>query len=221
MDDPLVTRLAAVERAQRRLVWLLAFQVIALGVLGAALVANCASARGQQDAAASLRVEELVVVDPAGVTRARIGGDLPDAVIQGKRVPRGEAAAGILLYDSTGQERGGYVTWEPSGNVGLTLDTRRMQTALFVAGPESGSALMIRHGGESSIELRSDEQGSRITAVEEGRIAFQEPPVEVVGEEACDAYREARSRLSEEEVLDACRRRFPDEACLECLGGEE
>ena len=55
--------------------------------------------------------------------RVRIGGDLPDAVIGGKRVPRGEKAAGLLMYDGTGQERGGYVTFKTIRNVVLTLDT--------------------------------------------------------------------------------------------------
>jgi hypothetical protein len=87
----------------------------------------------------SLRVSELVVVDPKGVERVRIGGDIPDAVINGKRIPRGEKVAGVMLYDGSGQERGGYVTFEPSGNVGLTLDTKKRQTVLFAAGPDSGS----------------------------------------------------------------------------------
>lgn len=72
-----------------------------------------------------LRVSEIVVVDSKGAERVRIGGDLPDAIIGGKRVPRGQQAAGVLLYDATGSERSGYVTFEPSGNVGLTLDSRQ------------------------------------------------------------------------------------------------
>jgi hypothetical protein len=93
----------------------------------------------------SLRVSELVVVDPQGVERVRIGGDLPDAVINGKPIPRGQKVAGVILYDGTGQERSGYVTFEPSGNVGLTLDTRKRQSALFVSGPDEGSALQLWH----------------------------------------------------------------------------
>jgi hypothetical protein len=79
----------------------------------------------------SLRVSELVVVGPKGVERARIGGDPPDAVINGKSIPRGEKAAGLLLYDGTGQERGGYVTFEPFSNIALTLDTKKQQVALL------------------------------------------------------------------------------------------
>ncbi|MBA2707661.1 MAG: hypothetical protein H0U59_07650 [Gemmatimonadaceae bacterium] len=69
-------------------------------------------------------MKELVVVDRNGVDRIRIAGELPDAIIKGRRVPKGERAAGVILYDSTGQERSGYVTWEPSGNVGMAVDTK-------------------------------------------------------------------------------------------------
>ncbi len=166
---------------------------------------------------ASLRVSELVVVDPKGVERVRIGGDLPDAVIGGKRVPRGEKAAGVLLYDGAGQERSGYVTFEPSGNVGLTLDTRRGQVALFVAGPDTGSALQLWHGRDV-VELRSDDNGSRLTAVKDGEVVSQEPPVGKISTGTCEAYRSARSRVSAEQVMRDCRRRFNEAACRACLG---
>ncbi len=64
----------------------------------------------------SLRVSEVVIVDPQGVERVRIGGDVPDTVIGGKRTTRGAKAAEVLLYDGTGQERAGevrpcYASW--------------------------------------------------------------------------------------------------------------
>lgn len=164
----------------------------------------------------SLRVSELVVVDSKGVERVRIGGDLPDALIGGKRVPRGEKAAGVLLYDGGGQERSGYVTFEPSGNVGLTLDTRRGQATLFVAGPDSGSALQLWQG-KDVIELRSDDNGSRLTAVKDGQVVSQEPPVSKITPGTCEAYRSARSRVSPDQVMRDCRRRFNDAACRACL----
>jgi hypothetical protein len=167
----------------------------------------------------ALRVSELVVVDPKGVERVRIGGDLPDAVISGKRVPRGEKAAGVLLYDGAGQERSGYVTFEPSGNVGLTLDTRRGQVALFVAGPDTGSALQLWHGRDL-VELRSDENGSRVTAAKAGEVVSQEPAVDKISADTCAAYKGARERVSREQVMRDCRRRFNDAACRACLGDQ-
>ena len=190
--------------------WLLTF-----GVMGVS--AWTWQARTQQPGVPPpLRVSELVVVDAKGVERVRVGGDLPDAIVGGKRVPRGEKAAGVLLYDGAGQERGGYVTFEPSGNVGLTLDTRRGQAAYFVAGPDGGSALQLWHGGDL-VELRSDGDGSRLTATRAGQVVSQEPPVEKMSADTCEAYRGARARVSPEQVMRDCRRRFSDQPCRACL----
>src|SRR5947209_5036273 len=96
-------RIRRLERALKLVVsgWLLAAAAVALYL--APWRANAQTANAPQ----SLRVSELVVVDPQGVERVRIGGDLPDAVINGKRIPRGEKVAGVMLYDGSGQERGG------------------------------------------------------------------------------------------------------------------
>lgn len=190
--------------------------LLTLGVMGVS--AWTWQSRTQQPATpAALRVSELVVVDRKGAERVRIGGDLPDAIIGGKRVPRGEQAAGVLLYDGAGQERSGYVTFEPSGNVGLTLDTRRSQVAYFVAGPDTGSALQLWHGGDL-IELRSDQDGSRLTGSKAGQVVSQQPPVSQMSVGTCEAYRGARARVSREQVMRDCRRRFNDTACQACLG---
>jgi hypothetical protein len=208
METDLFARLSACERTNRRLVQFLGLQSLLLTLLA---FGSCT-----QTPLGSLQVTELVVVDPQGVERVRIGGDLPDAVIDGEVRPRGEQASGLLLYDGSGQERGGYVTWEPSGNVGLTLDSRSRQTTLFVAGPESGSALQLWHDNDL-IELRSDSDGSRLTAVSDGQVDFQSPAITRMTTEACSAYGEAGERVSPDEVLEACRRRFTVEACDACL----
>ena len=144
----------------------------------------------------------------------QLGGDLPDATINGKRVPRGEKAAGVLLYDTTGQERGGYVTWE-SGNVGLTLDTRQGQGALFAAGLE-GSALSMWHG-KDAVELRSDEDGSRITAIQDGRLVEQQPGSIKISSEGCNEYRSIRAKTSLEHAMSSCQKRFTESACRVCF----
>ena len=204
------------ERRTQRLERSLRISIAAWVGLAALAVCAFTMRSGSQQPATpqSLRVSELVVVDPKGVERVRIGGDLPDATIDGKRVSRGEKAAGVLLYDTTGQERGGYVTWE-SGNVGLTLDTRKGQVALFAAGLE-GSALSMWHG-KDSIELRSDEDGSRITAVQDGRIVSQQPGTIKMAGGTCDDYRGARARSSVEQAMSSCQRRFTESACRACL----
>lgn len=165
----------------------------------------------------SLRVSELIVVDSKGVERIRIGGDLPDAIIGGKRVPRGQQAAGIVLYDGTGSERSGYVTFEPSGNVGLTLDSHKSQVASFIAAREADASSLQLWNGNDLIELRSDTEGSRLTAVKSGEVVSQQPLIKRMSADMCSAYRDARSRVSSEQVMRDCRRRFSETACGSCL----
>src|SRR5688500_5886524 len=84
------TRLRVVERRVRT-----------LAVLSAGLACVCAGTIaytlapyiGAQTAAPSIRASEVVIVDPKGVERVRIGGQLPDAT-PGK--PRGQDVAGVL-----------------------------------------------------------------------------------------------------------------------------
>src|ERR1051326_2543154 len=71
-----------------------------------------------------LTVSEVDIVDAKGVIRARLGADLPDAVIDGKTIKRGGNPAGLMLYDDSGQERGGYVT-SPNGYIALTMDSHK------------------------------------------------------------------------------------------------
>jgi hypothetical protein len=94
---------ATLEHRTRRLErWL---RISIAGWLAVAALGVCAftirSSSQQPTTPASLKGSELVVVDPKGVERVRIGGNLPDATINGKRAPRGEKAAGVLLYDTT------------------------------------------------------------------------------------------------------------------------
>lgn len=170
--------------------------------------------------AASLRVSELVVVDSKGIERVRIGGDLPDAIIGGRKVPRGQQAAGILLYDATGGERSGYVTFEPSGNVGLTLDSRKEQIVSFIAAPDDAASMLQLRSGKDLIELRSDDEGSRLTAVKGGQVISQQPLIKRMSADMCEAYRSARTRVSNEQVMRDCRQRFTEIACQACLGGK-
>lgn len=187
---------------------------VQLGVIG--LMAAAGLAAFAQNAPGKLTVSELVVVDPDGVERVRIGGDLPDAVVNGRRIVRGEKAAGVILYDGAGHERSGYVTFEPSGNVMLTLDDRQSrQNALFVAGPQDAAALRLWQGRDA-IEMRTDPGGTRLTVVQDGRVSVQTPAV-AMPEEACAAYGEAARTLGRERSLAECNSRFPAEQCTACL----
>jgi hypothetical protein len=169
----------------------------------------------QQSAVPSIRASEIVIVDPKGVERVRIGGQLPDAV-PGR--PRGQDVAGVLLYDQSGRERSGYVTFEPSGNVGLTLDGRQGQVAFFVAGPTGGTGLRMWRGN-NWIELRADEGGARVGAVRANELVFREP---AASEAEVNAYcinlkaEFKKAGASESQLVPSCRQRFPLQDCQRC-----
>jgi hypothetical protein len=110
MEEKILSRLADCEQTNRRLFRMVLFLlfVAAGGILVSCIsTARVSAERGDSSVPRVLEVSELLVRDARGVVRVRIGGNLPDAMIQEKRVPRGDGAAGVLLYDTTGQERGG------------------------------------------------------------------------------------------------------------------
>lgn len=221
MTTGLEARLQACERAQRRLWAALLSTVLAAAVVMLSLRAVDAGS-GTPAAATSLRVTELVVVDPRGVERVRLGGDLPDAVIDGRRIPRGSAAAGVMLYDRTGQERGGYVTWDQGDNIGLTLDGRNGQNALFAAGPDGSTVAQLWFGSES-IELRADGNGARLNHVSGGSSTLQLPEIAALSEQTCTLFRDGlRAEVPEgvdlRQVRKICLQRFSAPACSACLG---
>ena len=207
-------RIAVLEKHQRLFLAVNVVLIILLVVVAVAgEFARKVHAQEKQDAK-NLVLSELTIVDSHGVVRARLGGNLPDA---NKKIPRGSRIAGLLLYDETGQERGGYVTFEPWGNVGLTLDNKGVMAAEFVAGPDTGSAIRL-HSGDDAVELRVDEDGPSIHAVRRKNVAFHEPAVENPKSTAlCKALLEEKARLSMEQLVDACRGRSSEAACQTCL----
>ena len=176
----------------------------------------------------AFRASEVTIVDEKGTVRVRLGSQLPDAIINGKQVHRGDRAAGVLLYDETGQERGGYVTFSPSGYVGLTLDTRERMVASFMAGPTGAGLVQLRDGGlvqvrrgNDWVELRADETGARLNAVRSKQIASQQPSLseEEVGR-ACSEMKGEVARdpkIPVERMIEACRERMPGPTCGQCF----
>jgi hypothetical protein len=168
-----------------------------------------------------LTVSEVDIVDAKGVVRARLGGDLPDSVVNGKVRHRGAKAAGLLLYDDTGQERGGYLTFSPGRQVALTLDSSKQQTALFVASSEGGAALKMSDSGQL-LDFRVDpDDGPSIHAMQNKKVAFHAPPpVNFEKGAMCTELRGALKTMSRDDVLGFCRERTSEEACQACLGGQ-
>jgi hypothetical protein len=209
MDTDLDSRLRRLERQNRFFV-----------VGGAILVAGAIFGLLHYDVGAqvqSIRVSEIVVVDKSGVERVRIGGNLPDPVVNGRAAPRGGQLAGIVLYDAAGVERSGYGTFSPEANVVLTLDGKQGQRTLFVATPEGDSALKMWRGNDW-IEFRVDEGGARLNAVRGRELAARIPDpskAEVAG--LCSEYRALRSQIGASQLMSACRERMSDADCGACL----
>jgi hypothetical protein len=230
MHHPAVdVRLAACERQIRALRRALAFTAGLLACAGVLVLVGFAGRESIVPLASptttdSLRVRELIVVDDSGTVRARVGGNLPDAIIRGKRVSRGDRAAGVLLYDNTGTERGGYVTFDRSSTVALTLDTRGRQVALFAADSteDSGAAARLWRGQDWT-EMRVDEGGPHITVGRNGSVVVMEPMMTAVDAAAMctDLKREVaqvKPPPSATAVLEACKAHAPDGVCRKCLG---
>jgi hypothetical protein len=206
-------RIAVLEKRQRLS---LAVNVALIVLLAAGVIGELTRAVHAQpkEGDKTLVLSELTIVDSHGVVRARLGGDLPDA---NKEVPRGSRVAGLLLYDATGQERGGYVTFEPSGHVGLTLDNKGVMAAEFVASKELGAAIRL-HTADDAVELRVDEDGPSIHAMRRKTVAFHEPPVEnPKSTELCKGLLKEKAVVSMEQLWDACRGRSSEAACQACL----
>ena len=218
MDHSLEQRIAACERENARLRTLLLRQNLAW-LLALLLIAGTAIASATLKTAAPIRTTEVTVVDANGIVRARLGGDLPDAVMADGRVAkRGSKAGGLLIYDEEGLERGGYVTQEEGSNAMLTLDSKHQQAVLLVAAPDKERASALRMWtGESSIELRSDSIGSRLTAADAKGVTFQQPVIASLPEDTCAVYRGIANRVDGRR---ACEGRFTSAACGRCLDRE-
>ncbi|WP_224483864.1 hypothetical protein [Robertkochia aurantiaca] len=117
-----------------------------------------------------LKVRGLVVVDSLGVERVILGAPLPPPQMHGYRFDRGENSevSGVMLYDSEGQERSGYVTDNDYGNVFFTLDSKTSQRVLFVAEPQGTATLRMWGKNGNQVEIGSGDEGSWIRARKNG-----------------------------------------------------
>jgi hypothetical protein len=166
-----------------------------------------------------LTVSEVDVVDAKGVIRARLGGDLPDAVIEGKTIKRGGNPAGLMLYDNSGQERGGYVTF-PNGYIVLTMDSHKPagQMVTLVASPTGGGAALMLNREKDAVELRvDDELGPSLHAKHGNNVVFHAPSgANINSTELCGDLK----KMPREKALEFCRGRISEEACQACLDGQ-
>lgn len=152
----LAERVAALERARSRQWWLNSAATLLLGiVVGLVVSRSVASVVAQTPKPEILTVRGLIVVDDNGVERVRIESPLPDPMVGGKRLPRQGVVSGILIHDSDGDERGGYVVSDTSGDAFLTLDAKGTQQALFLANRDGGANLSVWSGNKRGVNTRA------------------------------------------------------------------
>ena len=215
--DGLAARVAACEKENQRLrkvikrqnlLWVGALLVAAVGTATAGIALK-------NGVFGTIRANDITIVDKNGVVRARMSGDMPDAVMFGGRVAkRGGDAAGFMIYDKDGYERGGYVTFDHD-NAMLSLDSKYHMVGSLIAGPgESGTGVLALKSSDGGLELRSDLDGARLS-VNKGRVVAQQiPAIEALSEASCRNWRAIEQQHPNE---NACRSRYTESACKRCL----
>jgi hypothetical protein len=181
-NDLLTVRIAALERRQSRLLAAVAALALALAVLG---VRQWAPAHAADNVAArmpqELTLRRLAIVDAKGTERVVLGAPLPQPRLHGKTKSRGSdvGLSGMLIFDATGTERGGYATDDGYGNAMLTLDARGEQTFLLLAEPEGGPVLRMWDRNQagtvtSSIAIGANEHPF-FNMKQDGKLTFSTP----------------------------------------------
>lgn len=155
----------------------------ALAVIGA--VGNRASAapaaKSNFQTVDVLRVRELDVVDPNGITRVKLAAPLPAPIIDGKQKtrggPPGDTMSGMLLFDAEGIERSGYATVDQGySNVLLTLDDKHKQHAMFIAEPTGATTLRLFNAEtQDRIDVAVDKDGPSISMMRRGKEIYRHP----------------------------------------------
>ena len=122
-----------------------------------------------------IHVRGLAVLDAKGKTRVRLQAPLPEPVIMGKQEKRDDSVSGVMIYDSLGNERGGYVTDNSVGNAFFTLDSNLGQEVTLVAYPKGGAELGINDDQKDKVVLGALESGPRFRLVQRGKTVFEQP----------------------------------------------
>jgi hypothetical protein len=74
-------------------------------------------------------------------------------MILGKRHRRDGPVSGLIIADSTGTERGGYVTSDHGDNALLTLDGQGRQTVLLLAEADGSTLFRIWDKDKGSVTM--------------------------------------------------------------------
>ena len=71
-------------------------------------------------------------------------------MIHGVRRKRQGAVSGLLISDPDGNERGGYVTTDTSGEALITLDSEDDQEVMLLTNPKGGANFYLRDKSSSA-----------------------------------------------------------------------
>lgn len=171
--EAMARRLWLLERRSRGARALAAAALVLAGVAAVGSWTRTAAAENPE----ILRVRGLVVVDGNGTERVWIGAPVPEPRILGKRLNRGGAMAGILLFDAEGNERSGYVTSDAFPNVLFTLDSLASQHVLFLSEPQGDTTLRM-WAGSNRLDLHVGDEDAGIDVVRDGEKVFTAAPAD-------------------------------------------
>ena len=124
-----------------------------------------------------LHVRGLVIEDQSGHERVRLGAPLPDPIVHGVRRKRSGAVSGLLISDANGNERGGYVTADVSGEAFLGLDSEDDQKVLLLANPKGGVNFILSNNDGNSIQLTAFPNGPKLKMRKANQIVVELPAV--------------------------------------------
>jgi hypothetical protein len=123
-----------------------------------------------------LKLRRLDIVDDQGISRVILAAPAPPPTYLGKQTRRDGPVSGVLLVDSTGTERGGYVTSDGAkGNALLTLDAQGKQTVLLLAEPEGSTLFRIWDRQNGSLVMGSGEAGPFLNVRKGDSLLFSAP----------------------------------------------
>jgi len=205
----------------KKLVYILALAIFVLFLAVAYLMikVNTASSAHFDE----LSTKKLTVIDKNNSPRVIVSGDVPDPIIRGKRVSRGNTAGGIIIYDQDGDERAGLITTNDANNVMLALDTKDAMTARLAVGPEGGSAFKLFESGYV-LEMLINSASANLTVSKDGTVIQEFIETPAIPPQICELFKSGiKSEHPEglafprETVQGACLKRFTAEACEPCL----
>lgn len=170
--DSLIRRIRFLESRIALLTRILIGLTLAAPIVGLSAFASNAVRRDSPALAKDsvIVVRALSVVDSRGVERVRIAAPLPDPIMLGRRFERGEEVSGIMLYDSEGNERGGYITDE-SRNAALTLDEIN-RAAVHIGTNDRGEAHISLSNGRGGYAIMGMRPSGTFLSLDGKRVAL-------------------------------------------------